>query len=110
MCNLKAGKSPGVDNIPSKLLKNGGEATTIFLTAICLKIWETKKRKHRTNSLVIPLSKKGNLKLFQNYRDVSLTSHPSKIMLKITLNRLKAKAEELLADEPAGLISGRSTV
>ena len=25
---LKAGTSPGVENIPSELLKNGGEATT----------------------------------------------------------------------------------
>ena len=33
--NLKSGKSPGVDNIPSKLLKTGGEATTTVLTAIC---------------------------------------------------------------------------
>ena len=35
---LKAGKSLGVDNIPSQLLKNGGEATTSVLTAICKKI------------------------------------------------------------------------
>ena len=28
VCSMKAGKSPGVDNIPSELLKNGGEATT----------------------------------------------------------------------------------
>ena len=39
---LKAGKSPGVDNIPSELLKNGGEATTV-LKAIYQKIWETKE-------------------------------------------------------------------
>ena len=31
---LTAGKSPRVDNIPSELLKNGGEATTTVLTAI----------------------------------------------------------------------------
>ena len=41
--SLKAGKSQGVDNIPSELLKNGGEAETIVLTAICQKIWETKE-------------------------------------------------------------------
>ena len=41
--SLKAGKSPGMDNIPSELLKNGGEAETIVLTAICQKIWETKE-------------------------------------------------------------------
>ena len=39
--SLEAGKSPGVDNIPSELLNNGDEATTV-LTALCQKIWETK--------------------------------------------------------------------
>ena len=36
--SLKAGKSPGVDNIPSELLKHGGEATTTVLTALRKKI------------------------------------------------------------------------
>ena len=39
--SLKAGQYPGVDNIPSEQLKNGGEATD--LTAICQKIWETRE-------------------------------------------------------------------
>ena len=38
VCSLKAGKSSGVDNIPSELFKTGGEATTTVLTAICQKI------------------------------------------------------------------------
>ena len=41
--SLKAGKSPGVDNIPSELLKNVGETTTTVLIAICQNIWETKE-------------------------------------------------------------------
>ena len=41
--SLKAGKSPGMDNTPSELLMNGGEATTTVLTTICKNIWETKK-------------------------------------------------------------------
>ena len=36
-------------------------------------------------------------------------SHPSKIRLRVILNRLKAKAETLLAEEQAGFIPGRST-
>ena len=36
--NSRAGKSPGVDNIPSELLKNGGETTPTVLTVICQKI------------------------------------------------------------------------
>ena len=57
--SLKAGKSPGVDNIPSELLKNGGEAITPVLTAIRQKMLETKKwPKEWTQSLVIPLPKK----------------------------------------------------
>ena len=108
--SLKAGKSPGVDNIPSELLNNGGEATTTVVTAICQKIWETKEwPKEWTRLLVIPLPKKGNLKQCQNYRTISLISHPSKIMLRVILNRLKPKAEELLAEVQASFRPGRST-
>ena len=35
--SLKAGKSPGVDNDPSQLLKNEGEATRTVPTATCQK-------------------------------------------------------------------------
>ena len=53
--SLKAGKSPGVDNVPSELLKNGGEATTTVLTATYQKLLETKEwPKEWTQSLVIP--------------------------------------------------------
>ena len=78
-----------MDNIPSELLKNEGEATTTVLTAICQKIWETKEW---TQSLVIPLPKKGNLKQCQIYHTINLISDPSKIMLRVIPNRLKAKA------------------
>ena len=52
---------------------------------------------------------KGNLQLCQNYRTLSLISHPSKVMLKIILNRLQAQAEEIIAEEQAGFRAGRST-
>ena len=45
----------------------------------------------------------------QNCRTTSLISHPSKIMLKIILNRLKPQAEKIIAEEQEGFRVGRST-
>ena len=56
--SLKAGKSPGVGNIPSELLKNGGEGTTSALTAKCKKIWETKEWPKEWTQLLVILSPK----------------------------------------------------
>ena len=60
-------------------------------------------------TLVITLSKKGNLQQCQNYRTISLISHPGKVMLKIILNRLKPQAEKIIAEEQACFGAGRST-
>ncbi|WP_419593652.1 RNA-directed DNA polymerase, partial [Thiolapillus sp.] len=42
-------------------------------------------------------------------RTISLISHPSKVMLKVILNRLKPQAEKIIAEEQAGFRAGRST-
>ena len=62
-----------------------------------------------TQSLVITLPKKGNLQWCQNYRTIGLVSHPSKVMLKVILNRLKPQAEKIIGEEQAGFRVGRST-
>ena len=110
---LKMGKSIGVDNISADLVQAGGEAMIDILTAICNKIWKTGEWPTTwTQTLVITLPKKGNLQLCQNYRTCSLFSlfsHPSKVILKIILNRLQPQAEEIIAEEQAGFRAGRST-
>ena len=75
----------------------------IKILTICQRIWDSKQwPKEWTQSLIIPLPKKGNLKLCQNYRTLSLISHPSKVMLRVLLNRIKGKAEETITEEQAG--------
>ena len=107
---LKMGKSAGVDNIPEELVQAGGEAMIDILTTFCNKIWKTGEWPTTwTQSLVITLPKKGNLQLCQNYRTISLISHPSKVMLKIILNRLQPQAEEIIAEEQAGFRARRRT-
>ena len=110
MTSLKKRKSAGVDNIPAELVQAGGEAMTDALRIICSKIWQTGKWPTQwTQSLIITLPKKGNLQMCQNYRTISLISHPRKVMLKILLTRLQLQAEEIIAEEQAGFRMGRST-
>ena len=112
--SLKKGKSTGVDNSPAELVHAGRENVITALTTICNKIWQTGKWPIPwTQSLVITLPKKGNLQQCQNYR-ISLISHPSKVMLKFILNRLKPQAEKISpknrqASEQEGVPQSRSS-
>ena len=106
MQSLKKGKSAGVDNIPAELVQAGGEDVITALTTICNKIGQTGEWPTPwTQSLVNTVPKKGNL---QQCRTIILISHPSEVMLKIILNRLKPQAE-IIAEEQAGFRAGRST-
>ena len=99
----------GVNNIRAELVQAGGEDVIIAFTTICNKIWQTGEWLIPwTQSLDITLPKKGNLQQCQNYQTVSLISHPSKVMLKIILRRLKPKAEKIIAEEQAGFRAGRN--
>ena len=88
--SLQKQKSAGVDHIPAVLVQANREDVITALTTICNKIWQTGEwPTPLTQSLVITLPKKGNLQQCQNYRTIRLISHPSKVKLKIILNRLK---------------------
>ena len=82
--SLNDGKSPGNDNISSELLKHGGDAIVNVFTELCQKSWSMKKWPAQwTQSLVIPIPKKGNLRKCENYRTLSLISYSSTILLRI---------------------------
>ena len=108
--SLKKGKSAGVDKIPAELVQAGGEDVVTALTTNCSKTRQTGEWPTPwTHSLVITLPKKGNLQQCQNYRTISLISHPSKVILKIILSRLKPQAEKIIAEQQVGFRAGRST-
>ena len=108
--SLKKGKSAGVDNIPAEQVQAGGEDVITALTTICNKIWQTEEWPTPwIQSLVITLPKKGNLQQCQNYRTISFIIHPSNVMMKIILNRLKPQAVKIIAEEQAGCRARRST-
>ena len=106
----KKGKTAVVDNIPAELVQAGGEDVITALKTICNNIWQTGEWPTPwAPSLVIMLPKKGNLQQCQNGQTLSLISHPSKVMLKVKLYRMKPQAEKFIAEQQAGFRAGRST-
>ena len=61
------------------------------------------------SSVFIPIPKEGNAKECSNYHTMALTSHASKVMLKILQARLQQHVNQELSDVPAGFQKGRGT-
>ena len=89
---------------PTRIIKR------VMLQITSNKIWQTGEWPVPwTQSLIITLERKGKLQLCQTYRTTSLISHPSKVMLRIFLIRLKSQVEEIVKEEQAGFREVRST-
>ena len=59
------------------------------LLSICQQIWKNQQwPQNWKRSVFIPIPKKGNAKEYSNYRTIALTSHASKVTLKILQARL----------------------
>ena len=80
------------------------------LHSICQKMWKTQRwSQDGKRSVIIPIPKKGNIKECSNYRTIALTSHASKVMLKILHARLQQYMDHELPDVQAGFRKGRGT-
>ena len=92
-----AGKAPGAgqgsittnkasrgDRIPAELFQILKDDTVQVLHSICQQIWKTQQGPQDwKRSVFIQIPKKGNAKECSNYYTTALTSHASKVMLKI---------------------------
>ena len=91
---LNAGKAVGADNISAKFIIHGSGAAIDVLTRIFSNIWQSYQWLTLwTGSLKITLPKQGDLWQYNNHKNISLISYVSKVMLKIFLSFLQARAE-----------------
>ena len=101
---IKSNKSPGIEDIPIELIKEGGENITRFFHRLIITIWETKDwPKDWSKSIFLPIPKNGDSMECTNNRTISLVSNCSKI-LKITAGRMKGKIEEDISEDQYGLV------
>ena len=79
-----------------------------MLHSICQQIWKTQQWPQDWKlSVFIPILKKGNAKESSDYCTIALTSHTSKVMLKILQARLQQYVNQELPDVQAGFRKGR---
>ena len=79
----------GGDGIPVELFQILKDDAVKVLHSICQQIWKTQQwPQDWKRSVFILVSKKGNPKESSNYHTIVLTSHTSKVMLKILQVRL----------------------
>ena len=82
-------KARGADGIPVELFQILKNDAIKVLHSICQQIWKTQQwTPDWKRSVFIPIPEKGNAKQCSRYCTIVLTSHASKVMLKIVQARV----------------------
>ena len=83
--SITMNKASGGDGIPVEQFQILKDDAVKVLHSICHQIWKTQQwPQDWKRSVLIPISKEGNVKECSNYHTIALFSQPSKIMLKIS--------------------------
>ena len=110
---LKGGKSVGNDEITTEMIKNMPESMFKIFTNLLNAMYSTS---HYPTSwkqtIILPIFKKGDPTIPDNYRGISITSILSKVFMSILTDRLSSWAEDnnIIVEEQAGFRRGYSTV
>ena len=88
--SITMNKASGGDGIPLELFQILKDDAVKMLCSTCQQIWKSQQwSQDWKSSVFIPIPKKGNDKECSNYHTIALTSHASKVMLKILQTRLQ---------------------
>ena len=101
-------KASGGGGIPVELFQILKDDAVKIPHSICQQIWKTQQwPQDRKMSVFIPIPKKGNAKECSNYHTIALTSHASKVILKILQARLQQYMNHESPDIQARFRKGR---
>ena len=97
--SITTNKASGGDRIPAELFKILKDDAIKVLHPICQQIWKTQQWPQTwKRSIFILIPKKSSTKEYLNYQTIALTSHASKVMLKILQARLQQYVNQEFPD------------
>lgn len=110
--SLKPDSSPGEDEIPAIFLQKCAKTLSRPISEVLCSIHREGKLPHAwKTAIVIPIYKKGNKELPENYRPISLTSTLCKCMEKVLVSEITTFLLEnnIIPRSQHGFLPGRST-
>ena len=87
--SITVNKASGGDGISAELFQILKDDAVKVLHPICQQVWKTHWPQEWKRSVFIPVPKKGKAKECSNYHTIVLSSHASKVNLKIRQARLQ---------------------
>uniref|UniRef100_A0A3P9GYB4 Reverse transcriptase domain-containing protein n=1 Tax=Oryzias latipes TaxID=8090 RepID=A0A3P9GYB4_ORYLA len=108
---LLGGRAPGVDEVRPEYLKSLDAVGVSWLTCLCSIAWQsgTVPLDWQTG-VVVPLFKKGDLRVCSNYRGITLLSLPGKVYARVLERRVRPIVEPRIQEQQCGFRPGRGTV
>ena len=89
MYSMKNNKAPGEDGISAELLKCGGREVEAFIIKLIQSAWEHENIPEDWRSaIIVPVHKKGEKTVCNNYRGIALLNVAYKIMTKLIARRM----------------------
>lgn len=110
---MKKGKDAGMEGIPMEAWKYGGAAVRAEFKEIIKRVWRGGDLPlDWKTGIIVPIFKKGNQEMEENYRDIALLCTAYKIYAKIVRNRLEKEVNRLqiIPESQGGFRQGRGTV
>ena len=99
------------ERIQAELLKSGGSAVIDWLTELLEEVWSTRQIPQEwKDATLVPLHKKKDKKICDNYRGVALLSVPGKVLALIILERLQTIIDPQLLEAQCGFRKECGTV
>jgi len=106
--SLKNGKAAGCDGINAEMLKAGGGVLVKWIHRLISKIWQDEMVPDDwRKAVVVPLFKKGDKSVCDNWRGISLLSVAGKVFTHILLERLVVAVDRLLSQTQTGFGKAR---
>ena len=111
MDRLKTGKAAGMTGILQEMIVYGGHELWDRLLDLMKRVWEEGRVvEDWKNAEIVPIPKKGNMKVCDNWRGINLLDVVGKLFARIVQERLQTLAENILPESQCGFRSSRGCI